>query len=350
VADDLRARIGESGYSVRDTREGPWPAPRDPEAGLTVISSANDVPDATPLPDAHGFSVSLLAKNSHDDLVRCLASIAAHSDGHDLEIVILDNGSTDETLGYLRELARSGVLPRPGGGASIPVRVIFGDHDLGFAIGRTATMRASRGRLLVWMDTSIELHGDVWELLESALDDPAVGMVGPYGLVTNDLREFAEASGPNVDAIEGYLMAFRRALVPEVGWLDEKYRFYRLADITYSFFFKTAGYRVLALPAVAARLVRHPHREWFSLTAEEQATKSKKNYDLFRARWHHGQSLLTSNYDPRHHWLGHDHAQHLGGRHQHERDEIPSAEVAHDHDHHHWPDHSHSHAHIHDRA
>ena len=168
--------------------------------------------------------------------------------------------------------------------------------------------------------------------------------------MTEDLREFSEDTGPSVDAVEGYLMAFRRALVPEVGWLDEKYRFYRLADITYSFFFKTAGYRVLALPEVAARLVRHPHREWFSLTAEEQATKSKKNYDLFRARWHHGQSLLTCNYDPRQHWLGHDHAQHLGGRHQHEREEIPASEMAHEHEHHHWPDHSHTHAHTHARA
>src|SRR4029077_17988068 len=123
-------------------------------------------------------------------------------------------------------------------------------------------------------------------------------------------------AGPAVVLVECYLMPFRRALVPEVGWLDEKYRFYRLADISYCFFFKTAGYRVLALPAGAARLVRHPHREWFSLTAEEQATKSKKNYDLFRARWHHGQSLLTCNYDPRHHWLGHHPPHNPRGRHQ----------------------------------
>ena len=46
-------------------------------------------------------------------------------------------------------------------------------------------------------------------------------------------------------------MAFRRALLPEVGRIDERFRFYRLMDIYYSFFFKTAGYRVLTAPQVA---------------------------------------------------------------------------------------------------
>src|SRR5579864_3262575 len=127
------------------------------------------------------------------------------------------------------------------------------------------------------MDTSIEVNGDIWEPLDQPLADHDMGIVGPYGLVTDDLREFREDAGPDVDAIEGYLMAFRRALLPEVGWIDERFRFYRLMDIHYSFFYKTSGYRVLTVPQVAERVIKHPHREWFSLSEDEQATKSKKN-------------------------------------------------------------------------
>nr|MDQ2717551.1 hypothetical protein [Chloroflexota bacterium] len=151
----------------------------------------------------------------------------------------------------------------------------------------------------------------------------------------------------DVDAIEGYLMAFRRAVLGETGWIDEKFRFYRLMDIYYSFFFKTAGYRVVTTPEVAARVEKHPHREWYSLSEEEQATKSKKNYDIFRARWHHGESLLAANYDPGQRWRGHDHPYHLEGTHTHTEDELRSANVVHTHSHRHWPDHAHEHPHYH---
>ena len=38
-------------------------------------------------------------------------------------------------------------------------------------------------------------------------------------------------AGPDVDAIEGYLMAFPRALLREIGLFEEKFRFYRLLDV-----------------------------------------------------------------------------------------------------------------------
>jgi cysteinyl-tRNA synthetase len=143
-------------------------------------------------------------------------------------------------------------------------------------------------------------------------------------------------------------MAFRRELLSEVGWIDERFRFYRLMDIHYSFFFKTSGYRVLTMPLVAERIEKHPHREWFSLSEDERATKSKKNYDIFRDRWHHGHSLLVANYSSDKLWRGHDHPYHLEGTHPHTQDELPPAGTMHTHNHQHWPDHSHEHPHYHE--
>jgi len=346
-ADQLRHSLNAAGYNIRDTRQGPLVLPRHLEEEFTVLSSSSDAPDFTQSPDLFEFSVNLLAHNSRDDLERCIASICRHSDHRDIELVIIDNGSTDETLAYLQQLARHDDLPGEQG-RRVALQVLFADHNMGFAAGRDATMRASRGRFIVLMDTSIEVTGDIWEPLASALADRNMGVVGPYGLVTEDLREFHEAPGPDVDAIEGYLMAFRRSLLPEVGWIDERFRFYRLMDIHYSFFFKTSGYRVLTTPRVVERIQKHPHREWYSLSDDERATKSKKNYDIFRARWHHGESLLVANYNPQHLWRGHDHHHHLEGTHTHEEDELPPFGVMHTHIHQHWPDHSHEHAHYHE--
>ena len=343
-ADALRQALHTAGYQVRDTRQGTVVVPRPADEGLWVITAADEVPDASALPDLHQFSISLLAHNSRADLERCLRSLAAHSADADLELVIVDRGSTDDTLPYLRGLARAGQLARPGGGAPLPVRVLFADHDLGFAAARRASLRAARGHIVVWLDTAIELAGPIWAELAAALADPEVGLVGPYGLVTTDLREFYPADGPDVDAVEGYLLAFRRALAAELEPLDDRYRFYRMADVAWSFAGKAAGYRVVALPTLRARLVQHPHREWEALLPEERATRSKRNYDLFRARWHHGQSLLTANFQPGARWFGHDHPQH-----QHPELAGPDG-VVHSHEHQHWPDHAHVHPHAHAAA
>jgi cysteinyl-tRNA synthetase len=346
-ADQVRQELGSAGYALRDTARGTLVLPRRPEDEFTAISSSTDVADNTQQPDLYEFSVNLLAHNSREDLERCIESIRKHVYDRNVELVIIDNGSTDDTLAYLQQLARGGELVGAYG-QRIAMQVLFADHNMGFAAGRNATMRASRGSCIILMDTSIEVTGDIWEPLEKTLADPSIGVAGPYGLVTDDLREFREATGPDVDAIEGYLMAFRRELLPEVGWIDEKFRFYRLMDIYFSFFFKTSGYRAVTTPSVAERIEKHPHSEWYSLSEEERATKSKKNYDIFRARWHHGEGLLVANFNAEHLWRGHDHAHHVGGEHAHPAEELPPPGVMHTHEHRHWPDHSHTHAHYHE--
>ena len=346
-ADNVRDELHAEGYDVRDTQEGTLVLARRPEDEFTIISSSTSMPDNTRQPDLYDFSVNVLAHNSREDLQRCIESICRSSSQHRLELVIVDNGSTDDTLSFLQQLARNDDLTGQDG-QHIGLQVLFADHNMGFAAGRNATMRASRGHIVVLMDTSIEVKGDIWTPLAQTLSDDSIGVAGPFGLVTTDLREFQEASGTDADAIEGYLMAFRRELLPEAGWIDEKFRFYRLMDIYFSFFFKAAGYRAVTTPVVAKRVEKHPHREWYSLSEDERTTKSKKNYDIFRDRWHHGESLLVANFDPQHLWRGHDHACHLEGTHTHSANELPSAGKMHTHMHHHWLDHSHEHPHSHD--
>lgn len=341
AADTLRKRIAEAGYDVRD-RATSTRLVRHVEQEQFISASA-DVPSQLDQPSAYAFSVNLLAHNSRADLERCIESIARHAGEHSIEIVVVDNGSTDDTLAYLKQLHHDGQMH------NIPVRVLFADHNMGFGAGRNATFRASLGEVIVLLDTSIELHGDIWTPIQSALSDSAIGLVGAFGLVTHDLKEYEESAGPDVDAVEGYLMAFRRANLLEVGPAHEKFRFYRLMDVDYSLEFKKAGYRVIVDDAITQRIIKHPHREWYSLTAEEQATRSKHNFDIYWRRRHHSQSLLVANYQPDQEapW-GHDHTlaspDQIDPRFEH----VPSIETApHTHEHKHWPDHAHSHPHVH---
>src|SRR5947207_7725 len=84
-------------------------------------------------------------------------------------------------------------------------------------------------------------------------EDVRIRAGGPFGVVTTDLRQFGDAPGPGpCDAVEGYLMAFRREIVTEAGFFDEKFTWYRTADIEWSFRVKDAGYRceVVDVPIV----------------------------------------------------------------------------------------------------
>ena len=144
------------------------------------------------------------------------------------------------------------------------------------------------------MDGSVEPEGDVFGPLERALEDPSVGVCGPFGISTDDLREFHDSDGigpdREVDAIEGYLMAFRRDVLRDVGLFDEKFRWYRTADIECSFRVRDAGYRAV-LVDVPVR--RHEHRVYHSTPPAERDRLSKRNYYRFLERFRDRFDLLV---------------------------------------------------------
>src|SRR5206468_2041494 len=156
--------------------------------------------------------------------------------GSSAEIIVVDNGLEEGCSAQLDTLAVNDER----------IRLFHGDHFLGAAAGLNIVLKQARGRHIVTLDTSVEVKGDIFTPLRNFLADPRVGIVGRWGVTSEDLRSFeeAEASG-DVDAVEGYLMAFRRELVNEIGLLDEKYRFYRHLDLDYSLAARTAGYRLI---------------------------------------------------------------------------------------------------------
>jgi cysteinyl-tRNA synthetase len=161
----------------------------------------------------------------------------------------------------------------------------------GWAAARNAGLRRSRGRIVLAMDGSVEPAGDVLGPLETALADAAIGVCGPFGIVTHDLRQFEGSVGPEVDAIEGYLMGFRRQVLSDVGPFDEKFKWYRTADIEWSFRVKDAGLRAVV---VDVPVVKHEHRMWFETDPADRARWSKRNYYRFLDRFRGRFDLLVS--------------------------------------------------------
>jgi cysteinyl-tRNA synthetase len=170
------------------------------------------------------------------------------------------------------------------------VEVIRVEPRSGWAAARNAGLRRSAGEFVILLDGSVEAAGDLSELW-LALQDPTVGITGPFGVVSDDLHEFRSSEGPEVDAVEGYVMAFRRSLV--VGGLrfDEKFKFYRTADIDLCFQIKAMGLRATVTPAPVRR---HEHRMWSQTPEAERTRLSKRNFYRFLDRWRGRADLLVS--------------------------------------------------------
>ncbi len=285
-ADALRQQIEASGFEVRDTVAAPQVLTRRASRASTTniaISSSGEASSVAGQPTSLDFSVGVIARDNRVDIERCLGGLLSHTSGHAIEIIVVDNGSTDGTGEWLDEFAAS----------NRTVRVIHADHNLGAGAGRNVIFKQSRGRVLIWLDPSIEVTGDIFTPIAKALENDKVGIVGPFGVETHDLHDFHEASAGDVDAIEGYLIACRRELAHNIGELDEKFRFYRHLDLYFSFACREMGYRIVALPDLS--LVRHPHSEWLSLADEERDKLSKRNFYRFLHRWGHREDLLVAN-------------------------------------------------------
>jgi cysteinyl-tRNA synthetase len=84
-------------------------------------------------------------------------------------------------------------------------------------------------------------------------------------------------------------MAFRRDILDAAGFFDEKFKFYRTADIEYSFRVKDQG---LAARVVPLPIERHEHRMWANTEEAERDRLSKRNFYRFLDRWR-GRTDLT---------------------------------------------------------
>ena len=274
AADALRDRIAELGFTVVDTAEGPRLEPI--AATAPERARAADVESVLDDPSTLEASVHWVVEGWPEDVARALRGFRAHEDGREVQYVVADVTETDPST-Y-------------GDG----VDVVSLEPGTGWGAARNAGLRRSRGRIVLVMDGSVEPEGDVLGPLERALEDPSVGVCGPFGISTNDLREFhdSDGTGPDreVDAIEGYLMAFRRDVIRDVGLFDEKFRWYRTADIECSFRVRDAGFKAV-LVDVPVR--KHEHRVYHSTPPDERDRLSKRNYYRFLERFRDRFDLLV---------------------------------------------------------
>lgn len=274
-ADALRDRLAELGWEVQDTASGSSARPI-----LAAVPEAAPAPDRLEEPAHAPLSVVVVAEDHAEDLVRLLRGLAAHPPPTGWELVIVGNAPGFDLTAAVESVEG---LPSP--------ELIEGSDRLGWADARTLGLRASRGEVILLLDTSVEPTGDIATPILTAFEDPSVGLAGGWGVRTDDLRTFADAPPGEVDAVEAYAMAVRREALRAVGGFDRRYRFYRNADLDFSFAVRDAGWRAVATEPLP--LERHEHRGWTSHPDQERDRLSRRNFYRFLDRWRDRHDLLV---------------------------------------------------------
>lgn len=215
-------------------------------------SLATSVSDDKALPYA---SIIIVTYNNLVFTRLCLTSVLASTIYPNSEIIVVDNGSTDDTITYLHQLTQ----------LYGHVRILRNDNNRGFAFANNQGLMMARGDVLVLLNNdTIVPPGWLADLLKH-LEDPTVGVVGPvtnricneaqidvpyhtYGEFVQFAQEYTQAHAGELFEIRMlamFCMAMRWDVFKRVGPIDERFEVGMLEDEDYSMRVRAAGYRVV---------------------------------------------------------------------------------------------------------
>ncbi|HEY5526401.1 MAG TPA: glycosyltransferase family 2 protein [Candidatus Anoxymicrobiaceae bacterium] len=150
-------------------------------------------------------SVVVINYNGLADLPGCLESVTAQ-DHSDIELVIIDNASSDGSREWLREWAAC----RAGSLANSSPRLVENDNNTGFSPALNQGIKASAGELVMPLNTDVVLDESFISRLAARLDEPGVGST------SGKLLRFPVGGDNNVIDTVGHSI-FRNRLAWNIG-------------------------------------------------------------------------------------------------------------------------------------
>ncbi len=130
-------------------------------------------------------SVVIVTWNSLDYLPRCFGCLSRQH-GAEIEVIVVDNGSTDGSVEWLRT-------------APEVSRIIENDGNLGFCVANNQGIRAAHGDYVLLLNTDVFLdEGCIATLLADLESDPTLGAAG--GKLLRPIEGGATATDATIDS------------------------------------------------------------------------------------------------------------------------------------------------------
>ena len=199
-------------------------------------------------------SLAVSTYNSAATIVACVESLLA-VDYPQKEIIIIDDGSTDETLDILKKY---------------PVRLIPQNHQ-GVSAGRDLALRSATGEMILYTDSDCAVDVQWVNELLKPLADPQVGAVTGRTIFGTDHRCTSWLRSLDIESryaqrkqytelANGTNCAFRRELLIQLGGFNP--RWFHAEDTEVSYRVLQKGFKIYYQPTA---IVRHvPEGNWKS--------------------------------------------------------------------------------------
>jgi len=240
-------------------------------------------------------SIVIPVFNQYRFTFHCLAALRRQRSAFGFEVLVVDDGSTDETRA---QLSRFGNL-----------RLIVNSRNRGFVRSCNAGAHQARGRYIVFLNNDTQVQpGWLDALIGTFRRHSQAGVVGSRLLFPDGRQQeagaivFRDGSSWNYghlddpykprysyvrepDYVSGASLAIRRDLFEQLGGFDEHFAPAYYEDVDLAFRIRAAGYRVLYAP-----LSRVVHCEGVSAGTNETAAMGMKRFQVinrekFVARW-----------------------------------------------------------------
>lgn len=249
-----------------------------------------------PRPRRFLTSIVIVTHNQLHHTRACLESIRARTD-EPIEIVVVDNASTDGTLDFLE--------------ARGDVRLISNGKNRGFPAAANQGIRAARGeQVLLLNNDTIVTTGWLARMLDALAADPRAGLVGPVSnnvsgeqRVRTDYRRLEELDGfawdwsrrhegkrVPTDRLVGFCLLIARSVIDRIGLLDEGFGIGNFEDDDYTLRAIQAGFRALI---AMDSFVHHFGSATFRGSGLDVGALIRANQRRFQDKWHRSSPPLA---------------------------------------------------------
>jgi glycosyltransferase involved in cell wall biosynthesis len=168
------------------------------------------------------ISLIICTRDRCQQLVRCLQSVRGITFERPWELIVVDNGSVDETASVVRQFF---------GSAGVSGVYVF-EPKLGKSNALNTAIEIAHGQILAFTDDDCYPAPDILSRVWSAFEDPSVGYITgrimlhdptDYPITINDTTTpltFPARSFLGVGTVQGANMAFRRGVLAAIGGFD----------------------------------------------------------------------------------------------------------------------------------
>ncbi len=237
-------------------------------------------------------SIVILTLNRLDVTKECVASIQRHtSELH--EIIFVDNGSTDGSVGWLRDMVQR----------NSAYRLIENGTNLGFSRGCNQGIRAARGQYILLLNNDTVVTPAWLTGLLACFNGDDIGIVGPMTNNISGIQQWPWADYRDLKALDrfatafrdryryrriparrivGFCMLFRRGLVDRLGLLDEQFGSGNFEDDDFCLRSALEGYTNLIAGDV---FIHHVGSATFLGNRIDYRDAMLSNQGLFNQKW-----------------------------------------------------------------